>query len=205
MIDRLGSYLASRPRKTAALVLILAVTLTLVLAGLALKTAEPDPEPYPSADLPLEIVNGAVTYTNEDGLMIGGEIVPYTWMQMILSVSTDGGSVTVPSGSFGNQSLLSTGVEASVRQWLFNSSYVNVSMNITDYTGNGAFDEGDTIAFNLTPLREDMIVTFGLLWTDGEGGGMATEFSFAIHDSRLYSWHSLTLGDWYLSHLTGET
>lgn len=201
MTRRLDTLITSRPRAIAALILILATALIIALAGLALELSEPDPEPYPSDDMPLEIVNGAVVYTNEAGLRIGGEIVPYTWMRVKFSVSTCGGSVTLPSDSFGNQSLLSTGVETSVHQCLLNSSYVVVNMNVTDYTGNGAFDDGDTIAFNLTPLMEDMVFTFGLLWTDDGGGGMAVEFSFAIHDGRLYSWSSNTLGEWYLPYI----
>lgn len=207
MTSKLDRLITSKPKVTACVILILVVALAIVIAGFTLELS--DSEPYPSDDLPMAIENGMVIYT--ENMSIGSQNSsddnpwPYTGMKIILQVTDDNGFVKRPAIDFGNQSCLSTGVRASVHQELMNSSYVTVDINITDFTGNGAFGEGDTIAFDLDPtLKEGLVFTFGLLWVDGQGGGAAKEVSFAISDGQLYSWSSQTLGDWYWPYLLGE-
>jgi hypothetical protein len=209
MINRLGSYLASRPKGAAVLVLALAVAFVLVLAGLALELSHSGLAPYPSEEIPLSLVlvDDKVIYTQHDTFGFQNESYvgpyPYTGMKILFRVTYAGTSSTMPVADFGNHSQLSTNISATVHQVLMTSSWVDASMNITDSAGDGTFGEGDTIAFDMVPLNADMVFTVGVLWTDGEGGGAMMEVSFVVHDGRLYAWYSQYLNDWYNSYLFG--
>jgi hypothetical protein len=76
---------------------------------------------------------------------------------------------------------------------------LNVSMDITDRNGDGSFDNGDTITFEITPLDEGYVFTVGLLWVGTHKETMILEDSFVVDNGKLYSWHSNSLPStpWY--------
>lgn len=105
---------------------------------------------------------------------------------------------------FGNETILNANHSATAHQVLMTSSMGNVSIDMTDSTGDGSFDQGETIAFDVAPLVEDLIYITGLFWGRPEHhGSMATEFGFAVHDGRLCGWASTYLDDvpWYEPYL----
>jgi hypothetical protein len=196
MINRLGAYLASRPRRAAALVLVLAVAFILVLAGLALELSHFGRPPYPSQELGFSLVNGNVLFTQGPTLHLYNstsntteETQPYTGAKMAFGVFTSGWG----TGPFGDEPQLSahTGVPSSWNRSVYVSP--SITMELTDLTSNGAFDQGDTILFKVVPLQENTVFTIGLAffppgWEDSPAA--YTEMSFAIHDGKLYSWLS---------------
>jgi hypothetical protein len=199
------SYIGSKPRSAAAIILTLAVALVLVSAGLALELSHFGRVPYPSSPtILMSLVNGQVIYAQNTSFGLKNEsydgLYPYTGMKILFRVTYGGGSTTYPAEDFGNQFQLSTNITATVYQVLMTTSWVDASINITDSAGDGAFDQGDTIAFELVPLKADMVFTMGLLWTAGEGGA-AMEVSFVVHDGKLYAWYSEYLSDWYWPYL----
>jgi hypothetical protein len=191
MINRLGSYLALRPRKAAVLVLTLIVVLVLVLAGWTLQLSHFGRAPYPSEKVPLSLVHDKVTYTQETTTVMDNETpsesFPYTGMKIAFRVDWGMGGWQTATDHFGNQSQLSNNSTTTVHQVEFQGR-VNVSIDITDSTGDGSFDRGDTIVFEIVPLLEDTVHTMGLLWSNGHQ--MTMEVSFAIHDGKLYAWNS---------------
>ena len=192
MIDRLGSYLASRPKRAAVVVLTLIVVLALVLAGLALELSHFGRAPYPSEKVPFSLVDGYAVFTMDQSWISspgGFNLFNYTGMKVAFRIDWGGGSGTV-SGPFGNQSQLSTHTRATTSQSIFISSFVNVSLEITDSTGDGSFDLNDTILFKIVPLSEDTVYTMGLLFVSDVGNRMTMEMSFAFHDGKLYAWNS---------------
>ena len=209
MIDKLGSYLASRPRKTAVLVLTLAVAFILVLAGLALELSHFGEAPYPSEsiDLGFSLVDGNVLLTEQYSYFFENHtsnkresLCPYAGAKVAFLIERSG-IVGLP---FGNSSILSTGVSATMTQRLLDGTF-NATIDITDSTGNGAFDAGDTILFRVlfhsAPMPEDTVCTIGLAYfPEGNYASVYTEMSFAIHDGKVYSWLSDNLsteGPWF--------
>jgi len=204
MIDGLLTFLGSRPRGALAIILTLAVALTIVSAGWALDLANFGRAPYPSDELPFSLVHDEVIYTQDSTNVIDdktpAQSFPYAGMKILLQVEYASGRERLPVADFGNQSQLSVGHNATVRQVLMTSSTVNVSIDITDTTGDGSFDEGDTIVFEIVPLEEGYVFTVGLLWVSMDHkGAMILEDSFAIDDGKLYAWFSHALDDtpWY--------
>lgn len=192
MIDRLGSYLASRPKRTAVLVLTLAVAFVFVLAGLVLELSHFGRAPFPSEKVPIRLVDGYPVLTWDQTWISGSGgflLFNYTGMKIAFRIDLGGGSGTT-SGFFGNQSQLSTGTTATISQRIWTSSYTNVTLAITDSTGDGSFDFNDTILFKIVPLSEDYVYTMGLLFVSDVGNRMTMELSFAIHDGKLYAWNS---------------
>ncbi len=200
MINRLGSYLALRPRRAAILVLTLAVAFILVLAGLALELSHFGRAPYPSEEfpLPLSLVNGNVVFTQEytdwwynQTSNTTSPIETYTGAKIAFGI-VGWGSRTSP---FGNESQLSAGApNDTMNQSIWESSFVNVTIEITDSTGDGAFGSGDTILFKIVPLSEDTVHYMGLaFFPRGNSPTTYMEMSFAIHDGKLYTWFSHNL------------
>lgn len=184
------------------LFLTLAVALILALAGLTLEMSDSGSAPYPSSkNLSISLVRGQITYTQDStiGYQVENATVscPYTGMMVLFGVNWGNGYVRNPPVVFGNDSQLSINSSATVHQVLMTGSQ-NASMNITDSTGDGSFDEGDTIVFDLDPLSSDTVYTMGLFWRMGNNGGAVMEVSFAIHHGKLYAWYSQYLGnDWF--------
>lgn len=158
--------------------------------------------PYPSGEVPISLVDGTVIYTQEITTMVDNmtpcESFPYSGMMLAFQVSWENGGLRVTLPDFGNQSQLSANTTATVHQDIMGGS-LDASIDITDSTGDGSFDMGDTIAFDIAPLEEDVVYTMGLLWTSQVGGAVAMEVSFAIHNGKLYTWYSDYLNDrpWY--------
>lgn len=183
---------------------MLIVALMLVTAALVLEMTRSSRVPYPSQDLPVEFVDGKIVYTQGFTTVIMNETpaesYPYAGMKIVFQVTDPRGYGWTSANDFGNQTLLGAGTKATVHQSLMTSSFLNVSIDITDSTGDGSFDLGDTVVFEIDPLEEDLIYTVGLLWNSPEyGGWMARELSFAIHDGELHAWYSEYLNDtpWY--------
>ena len=178
---------------------MLAVAVILVLAGLVLALKPFDRAPYPSQDVSIKLVHGKIIYTQ--AFTVG--YFPYMGMKVLFRVASEGISITMSGEDFGNESQLSAGVPATAHQVLMTSSWTNASINVTDSTGDGIFDIGDTIAFDMDPLVDDMVFTIGLIWTLGDGGGAIMEISFVVNHGKLFAWYSDVLGDeWYSSYLS---
>jgi ABC-type transport system involved in multi-copper enzyme maturation permease subunit len=191
MMEMLSSFLASRPKRAAVIVLTLIVVIALMLAGIAIGLSHFGQAPYPSDNLPIKLVNDDVVFTMDTTEILENSSFNYTGMKIAFRISQVNGYVQI-AYPFGNQSQLSAHANATMSQWLFQGTD-NVNINITDSTGDGSFDEGDTILFNFEPLRADTIYTMGLFATADIGAGSAgweMERSFAIHDGKLYAWNS---------------
>ena len=169
-------------------VFVLAAVVILVLAGLTLLMSHFGQPPYPSEETGFSLVNGKVLYTNRFtfSVCINNTTSPCvcTGMKIHFQIGTS------VSGFnwyyFGNQSQLSTHTKATMNQSLTEG----LSMEITDLTGDGGFNEGDTILFTIEPLLEDTVYTMGLAFA-AEGQIVAViEASFAIHDGNFYTWNS---------------
>jgi hypothetical protein len=201
MINKLGSYLASKPKRAAVIVLTLAVAFVLVLAGLALELSHFGRAPYPSQKLGFSLVHGNVLLTEGPSMHwfnetsnTSEEMQTYSGAKMAFGIFSSGWG----TGPFGDEPQLSahTGTPSTWNRQAYVSP--NVTMELTDLTSNGAFDQGDTILFKMVPLQEDTVFTLGLAFFPpgspwGDSPATYTEMSFAIHDGKLYSWYSNNL------------
>lgn len=208
MIDRLGPYLASRPRRAAVLVLTLAVALILVLAGLVLELSHFGQAPYPSEDLGFSLVDGGILYTQGPVVhwwnQTSNETNPSTpYLGAKAAFGCEGfGWGTFP---FGQDPALSadTGFPSTEhRDW---GGSIGLSVELTDLTSNGFFDEGDTLLFMVSPLEEDTVCFFALAFYPHGTSFHPTcfEMSYVIHDGELHSWRSDRLPDetpWYTTY-----
>jgi hypothetical protein len=172
-------------------VLVLAVAVILVLAGFTLLISHFGQAPYPSEKTGFGFVDDKVLYTQDFtfSAVFNNTTSPcvYTGMKIHFQIGT--GMSGFNWYYFGNQSQLSTHTKATMNQSLM-EGYDNASMEITDLTGDGGFNEGDTILFTIAPLLEDTVYTMGLAFV-AEGQTVAVvEQSFAIHDGKLYTWNS---------------
>ena len=205
MFDRFSMFLAARPKKAAAVVITLSIALILVTAGLALELTHFGRAPYPSDDIiPMKFVDGKIVYTCDSTIAFPNETpaesFPYAGMKILFQIAYVNGAMTMPIADFGNHTLLGAGSRATVHQVLVSSTWANVSIDITDITGDGSFDKGDTMTFDILPLEEKFVFTVGLLWVSPEhGNAMAFEASFTVHDGKLYAWFSDALDSrpWY--------
>lgn len=196
VIERLGSFLALKPKRAAAIVLALCTAFLLVAAGLFVQLAGIGRAPYPQDDsVPLSLVDGHVVYSQSWTRFVyeNGSVMPYRYsdMKVALMLHFEGHSGTV-TGPFGNQALLSTNSSASMDEplWVGGSDNMSVILTIKDSTGDGSFNYGDTVVFNIIPLRKDSVHVFGLYWRDASDRSTSTEISFAIHGGHLYKWWS---------------
>ena len=197
-------YPRAKSKKIVIVILTLVAALVLVFAGVALELSLFGESPYPNQTLPMKLVHNGVLYTQPSTFMIqnGTAVTPYGWMKILFRAATESTSVGMPVQDFGNASMLKYAGSSS-EQVLMNSTWTIATINITEKNGDGGFDEGDTILFELAPLRSDMTFTIGLVWPDHVAGGAVTEFSFVVHHGKLYSWYSNYLGDrWYWPFLT---
>jgi hypothetical protein len=205
IIDRLSSYLASKPRTAATLVLTLAVAFVLVLAGLALELSDFGQAPYPSQDLGFSTVGDNVLFTQ--GLVMkwhnetSNETFPMTPYAGALA-AFGGGGYGWGTFPFGDDPSLSAQTGAPSTQYRDWDGSVGLSWELTDLTSNGFFDQGDTVLFTITSLKEDVVFYFALAFFPygSLDRPSCTEMSFAIHDGKLYSWYSDNLPSrepWY--------
>ncbi len=205
MKERFAEPLESRPRGPLAVILILAVALVLVSVALALDLTHFGRPPYPSNKIiPMSLVDGKVVYTQDSTNILGENMTPaqsfpYTGMKIDFQVETANSIVQTPVMDFGNQTELTLGNNATMSQVLIDSTIV-VSIKITDVAGDGSFDFGDTVVFDIAPLEEGAVYTWGLLWLSPDHhAAMILEDSFAIDHGKLYAWFSKALDDtpWY--------
>lgn len=103
------------------------------------------------------------------------------------------------------QNALSLGTEATIVIPLW-GTYVDgqeifYSLAFTELQGNGAFDRGDFLTLETSPITDasaygDMIFTLALVYLEQEPlrpsplPWKMDEFSFAFHDGEFYSWQS---------------
>jgi len=194
MINRLGSYLASKPRRAAVLFLTLSMAFILVFAGLVLELSHFGRAPYPSQELGLSLVDGNVLFSKEYTTHWFNEtsnatepINPYAGADFAFGIVGSGWG----THAFGDDPQLSanTGAPSSMNLSLFVSP--SISAELTDSTSNGAFDRGDSILFRIEPLQEDTVFFMAFaFFPRGDSPSAYTEMSFAIHDGKLYSWLS---------------
>lgn len=199
IIDRLGSYLASRPRRAATLVLTLAAAFVLVLAGLALELSHFGQEPYPSQDLGFSLVGDETVLFTQGPVMnwhneTSNETLPITPYEGA-KAAFGGGGYGWGTFLFGDDSNLSAQTDVpstESRDW---GGSIGLSWELTDSTSNGFFDQGDTVLFTVTSLEEDVVFYFALAFFPygSPYSPYCTEMSFAIHDGKLYTWHSANL------------
>lgn len=190
MIDRFGSYLASKPKRAAVLILTLVIVLVLVLAGWALQSLHFGRAPYPSEKVPISLVDGKPLFTMDFTQLVEDSSFNYTGMKIAFGAHLGGSGWIWTTNYFGDQSLMSTHAMTTMHEPLMKSSFLSASIDITDSTGDGAFDLNDTILFEIVPLSEDTVYTMGLFFVCDLGETMTMELSFAVHDGKLYAWNS---------------
>lgn len=186
MIERLTKYVGSKPRRAAVIMLTILVVLILVFAGILIQSLNVGrlfKPPYTSETTPLSLVNNGVRWDNP--IMFQGASYNKTvfrWGQL-------GGHVAFDS----QQAQLSSGSSATVTMTAAQASDMSYSYNvsITDSTGDGVPGSGDYIIFTGPPQESDTVYTVALAYLGGVHGGFAgSEYSYAIHDGKFYSWAS---------------
>lgn len=205
-MGRLSAYLESKPRNAARIILTLVVALIVVLAALTVLLVQSsgimDP-PYPSDDTPLRLAATGVEWKMEfNQLDWDGNGIRYVNMSLGLAVNFGSGpskwSTRLANDSV--QDMLSDHVPASVTTPWFDFSNFWMNVTVTDTEGDGTFGVNDSISIGISPFIEHTVYTMAWAWMMN-GGGMYTEFSFAIHDGKLYSWYSHEFsterGPWY--------
>jgi len=196
MANRFVSYLGAKPKSALAIIICLVVALVLVSVGSALELTHFGRAPYPSEIPGFSLVNGNVMYTNdrtEEFQNATGGFQPidlYKGAKMAIGFEN-----SIWSGfAFGNASQLSAGKTATVTQPITEGGSFNISIDITDSTGDGAFDIGDTILFEIAPFHDDRVGLIALAFYPlGTYPSALLEWSFVVHDGKVYSWFSHNL------------
>ena len=194
MINRLDTYLASRPRRAAVIVLTLAVAFILVLSGLVLELSHFGQAPYPSQELGFSLVDGNVLFTQGPTLRWHNEtsnttepVTPYSGAMGAFGGEGYGWG----SFWFGDEPRMSAHTGLPSIDYLPLGGSIGLDLQITDLTSNGFFDNGDTILFRIATLQEDTEYFIALaFFPQGDTNPSCTEMSFAIHNGELYSWYS---------------
>jgi len=206
MIQRLSDHLGSKPRQRAIVMLAIVVALVVTSAALlvmAIQSSGIFEPPYPSEPSPLSLVTNGVRWTQPytDILPEGGGLT-YINFSLAWAVNREGGRVSTAWHLIdeSDQAALNAGVPATVRASSWSIRIWDVWLNVTvhDLSGDGSLGIGDSFTFELSPLLENRVFTMAWAWT-GEHL-MYTEYSFAIHDGKLYAWTShdfSTEGPWW--------
>jgi len=192
MLKRLTEYLGAKPRRTAMIVMTLVLVLILVVAGnlfQLLNVGRYFEPPYPSETTPLSLVDNGVRWDNF--VMFEGS----NYSGWVFYWDIAGGALTGPVASESQQARLSSGSSATVIQTVAQASDLSYWLNLTIYdsTGDGMPGSGDYIIFEGAPLESDTVYTLALAYVGGVGsvfGPGGSEYSYAIHDGKLYSWMS---------------
>jgi hypothetical protein len=188
MLRRLTEYLGAKPRRAAMIVMTLLVILILIVAGnlfQLLNVGRYFEPPYPSETTPLSLVDNGIRWDNP--IMFQGA----SYNKTVFHWRDIGGHVAFDS----QQALLSSGSAATVVMIVAQAADLSywVNLTITDSTGDGTPGFGDYIIFTGGPQESDTVYTVALAYLGGVGGGYAlSEYSYAIHDDKLYSWASDT-------------
>ena len=213
MMERLGAYLVSKPKRAVQIVLALAVALTITIAGMFVvvfdmgETSEAPPEPpYPSDVTPLSLIEDGVMWTRDFNYTVAGWEMNYSlfrccWQYAIPSIGerTAGDLVSEEDLAELNMSMSAVvQTDFGSRTPWYDAPNLTIGFSIHEVTGDGIFSIGDFIVMDNAPRTEGIVYTWALAWI-----GAATtcqEFSYAFHDGVFYSWRSSVLpteGVWY--------
>ena len=194
MLRRLTEYLGAKPRRAAMIVMTLVVVLILIVAGnlfQLLNIGRYFESPYPSETTPLSLVNNGVKW---EGFLVfqGSNYSKYVfYWNLGDSSGAIGGHVAFES----QQAQLSSGSAATVIMTVAQAADMSYwfNLSITDSIGDGVPGSGDYIIFTGPPQESDTVYTLALAYVGGVGAGFGSggsEYSYAIHDGRFYSWMS---------------
>ena len=190
MLKRLAEYLRAKPRKGAMIVVTLLVVLILVVAGnlfQLLNLGSYFEPPYPSEETPLSMVADGIMWDNPIQMATASwNTTKLYWMFKESYFAT--GLLANDS----QQAELSSGTPTTITRTLGGgydgSSWIN--MTIFDSTGDGSPAGGGYILFTGPPLQSDIVYTIALAFI--ADGFALSEYSYAIHDGKFYSWRSST-------------
>jgi hypothetical protein len=213
VIDRMGATIGRTPRRAASIVLVLIVILIL-LAAVSIGTSgllKLPKAPYKSEATPLSLKGNAVIWTESCTVRLfgaGGREVSFlpvanpggwglNWSTMKFQITigdlrTTGGTVVSQSDTQKVGSGAPTTVRENVSGEVVNGTPDWFYLLVTDGTGNGTFDYGDSIVFVFpasSPIEHDSVYTLALASVQ-PGYAVWWEYSFAVHDGRFYSWSS---------------
>jgi hypothetical protein len=219
MLSRLDSYLESKSGRAGRVVALLIVALILMTSAflyqwLDLGSLLRSSPSYRSETTPLNMVDGDIVWVNPGISHFPGYTLNYSNMSLFFQVSLhqepDGGGLGiggVGTHNLANESqlaLLSTGSEVTMSRpmgltgYTDGGDYFSMSqIHVTDLLGDGLFDIGDYITFDMEvqPIPEDTTFTIGLAcYTEPV---WVFEYSFAVSDGEFHTWPSFYLEyDW---------
>jgi hypothetical protein len=211
MMERLGTYLVSKPKRAVRIVLALSMALTVSLAGtlmVAFDIGQPSEPPYPSEATLLSLVDDGVMWTREfnDTGVNGLEPSYYSMFRCCLKYDYAGGAESTAGDLVNEEDLaeLNMSVSAVVQTdfggrtpW-FDAPSIEFVFSIHDLAGDGIFGIGDFIVLDDAPRTEGIVYTLALACIGV--GVTCQEVSFAFHDGAFHSWYSDVLpteGPWW--------
>ena len=213
MIEGMGNYLSSKPRRAAMIVLVTAVALIMVLAALMVQVVQStgvfDP-PYPSDNTPLSLADNGITWTRDFIMVVQGNDgewgMNYSEYRFFWGFESTSGSEGWMSGVADDtdESILSGTANATISTYLgtrtpwFDAPNLTMYLDVTDISGDGVFGIGDHMTIRGAPRTEGLVYTVGLAWIGH--GTMNEEYSYAFHEGKFYSWVSNRLpatGPWW--------
>ena len=193
MIERLTKYVGSRPRRAAVIMLTLSVVLVLIFAGILIQSLNIGrlfKPPYTSETTPLSLTGNDLKWSPLDITLYSNlSWGNYNSYRFHYGIGGSGWGGTLVNQTEQNQlsshsrATIVTPVGESVGSYWLN-------LSIMDSTGDGFFGVGDQVIFEGMPHLNDTVYVVALHII---GGGGASEYSFAIHDGKFYSWASNTL------------
>ncbi len=223
MLRRMVSFAERYPKNAAKAILALAVALALIVLGALVAILDIGglfSPPDPSETTPLSWDDGSVTWTAAETVIFAenhtltavGDDDPSdlyeefggwgrNYSDMCFSWGHSHGTIGGLVVNESEQQELSLGFEATVVSIvggiIVDNHEFDLSLEITDIQGNGAFDRGDRIIFKVPPsavssVYADDVYTLALCYL-GERFAYVGEFSFAFHDGEFYSWESEVL------------
>jgi len=204
LIDKLGSYLASKPRRAALIVLCLMIALILALAAIlvtALNVQNMLRPAYPSEVTPLSLTDLGITWTMTHKVgCSSGDRMHYGNMSFYWRYHPNeglSGPVALDEGQEAVSTHPSETVQSLARICGAWDDPIRRHLVIHDVLGHGWFGTGDSTAFackrNATvvlPPSEDSLYSFALVYVSGWGLEGLGEHSCAVHDGKSYSWKS---------------
>jgi len=193
VLRRLTEFLGAKPRRAAMIVMTLAMVLILIVAGnlfQLLNLGRYFEAPYPSETTSLSLVDNGIRWDNP----IMFQEASYNKSEFYWKYTSDW-TLSGPVAVDHEQVQLSSGSSATVIRTVARAADLSYWVNLTicDSTGDGIPGDGDYIIFTGPPLQSDTVYTVALAYLGGTGGGTAcSEYSYAIHDGKFYSWWSDT-------------
>ncbi|MCJ7490425.1 MAG: MotA/TolQ/ExbB proton channel family protein [Thermoplasmata archaeon] len=220
MLRRLASFAEKGPKSAAKVIFALAVALIVVILGVLVAIVDMGnlfEAPYPSETTPLSWDDGSITWTATDTVIFGenhtlfgfGDEDPSdlyaefggwgrNYSDICFSWDYLRGGIGGPVVNDSEQQELSRGIVATVEiiagGVILDGQEFDLSLEITDFQGNGAFDRGDRIIFKVPPsaiasVYADEVYTLALAYLGAQFVYVGV-CSFAFHDGKFYSWES---------------